>query len=214
MANQRLSQDELKGLAQTLSMMIDAIDKGLTPEQVRAACADAGVPAEQVETWYETAKALNEAPENANPQAPTPVAYGNRKRTAMGVATERLYDLWIGSKVEMDYTRRGVFPDLRSDNSIYSAPHGSRYRVPRSTIKVVAEDAIEQRALKRSREERGLACSYGTMSKNLIRDLGMEAHVIASRFAPGRPKISPPEYRAGTGRQPVAWSDCLWRPMP
>lgn len=82
--------------------------------------------------------------------------------------------LWIGAKVELDYQRRGVFPQLRSDQSIYSVPQGSRYKVPFDLIKAVAMDALEQKCVKRTREDRGLACSYGTMSKNLLRELDMD----------------------------------------
>ena len=85
---------------------------------------------------------------------------------------DKMY-LWIGSKVEMDYQRRGIFPELRADKSISAAAHGGRYKVSRAVVKAVAEDALEQRAVKRTRDERGLACSYGTMSKNLLFDLGL-----------------------------------------
>ncbi len=91
--------------------------------------------------------------------------------------------LWIGAKVELDYQRRGVFPQLRSDQSIYSAAHGSRYKVPLDLIKAVAMDALEQKCVKRTREERGLACSYGTMSKNLLRELDMDCSTRSEAIA-------------------------------
>lgn len=128
--------------------------------------------------------------------------------------SERVYLLWIGSKVEQDYERRGVFPDLRMMPSSYSAQHGRHLKVSRAMLAAVADDAIEQRSIKRPREERGLACSYGTMSKNLLRDLGMDSYEVAPRYATTRPSVASPEYEAGTGRQPVAWADCLWRPTP
>jgi hypothetical protein len=81
---------------------------------------------------------------------------------------DRITYLWIGSKVEIDYERRGVFPELRSPNSIYAAAHGARYKVSLDLVKAVAMDALEQKCVKRTRQERGLACSYGTMSKNLV----------------------------------------------
>ena len=129
--------------------------------------------------------------------------------------SERLYLLWIGTKVEQDYERRGVFPDLRSMPSSYSAQHGRHLKVSRAMLRAVAEDAIEQRAIKRGREGKSLATSYGLMSKNLLRGLGMDHIAIAHAQMPiDQSDLAPPEYQAGTGRQPVAWSDCLWRPTP
>lgn len=126
--------------------------------------------------------------------------------------TERLYLLWIGCKVEQDYERRGVFPDLRGMHSTYSAPLGRHVKISRGLLKAITEDALEQRAIKRGREGRGLATSYGIMSKNLLRHFGMEAHVVAPRPAKELASVAMPEYCAGTARQPVTWNDCLWRP--
>ena len=83
-----LTQPELKGLAQSLSMMIDAIDQGMTPERMRDGLVESGLPAKQADSWFNLAAILHEAIQNAPQKAPAPVTNpGYRKGTAMKPAT-------------------------------------------------------------------------------------------------------------------------------
>ena len=77
-----LSKPELEQLAQSLSMMIDAIEQGVTPEQVRARFAAAGISAQQTNTWVEIATELHDAA-NAGVGPPMATNPRYRKGTAM-----------------------------------------------------------------------------------------------------------------------------------
>ena len=62
MASGRLSQDQLEELAKTLTMLMDACDRGMTPNAIRECLLDGGISPDTAETWVECARALHELP--------------------------------------------------------------------------------------------------------------------------------------------------------
>lgn len=87
-------------------------------------------------------------------------------------ALEKFVYLSIVPNVASDYARRNVFPEFRTDEG-----QGGYYKVPRKTAKAVMEDALEQKWIKRPREDRGVAVSYGMMRKSIVCALGLQLNV-------------------------------------
>ena len=71
MASGRLPQGQLEDLANTLSLLIVACDRGMTPEAIRGRLLDSGITPEDAEAWVECARALHEGLEET--QAPARV---------------------------------------------------------------------------------------------------------------------------------------------
>lgn len=63
-----LQPNELKGLANTLSMLLDALVRGMTVEMLREGLRKNGVPADAAETWLEMARAFHDEPGFTAPQ--------------------------------------------------------------------------------------------------------------------------------------------------
>lgn len=79
-----LTKPALTDLAQTLSMMIDAVERGITPERLRKEFAAAGIHAKEADPWVELATELHEAIQRAPKQPPDAVRNPRfRKGTAM-----------------------------------------------------------------------------------------------------------------------------------